>query len=127
MDKKESKKQERLTKIKRNWKEGFIDATLGTGKKTQGRSVPESEVSKKKELEGITSEIIIDLDRIDRILTHLEQKEKEYLALQRAIIKKLIYIKDNEKRLLNKMNFIDYLEKDQRALELLDNFLDQVQ
>lgn len=123
MDNKAKNRKELIEKRKKNWKDEFLDATTGTGKKTQGLLGAPFVVKNEGDLEKINNEIKFGLDQIDRIISTVKKKEKEYSELQKTIIQKLIFIKDNKKRLLDKKNFIDYLEKDKRAIKLLDNFL----
>jgi hypothetical protein len=64
------------------------------------------------DLDRITSEIRADLQKLDAIVNWVNDRKKQFAETRERIVKNLIYVRDNRKRLLGVRTFEEYLEGD---------------
>jgi hypothetical protein len=64
------------------------------------------------DIERITSEIRADLQKLDAIVNWVSDRKKQFADTRERIVKNLIYVRDNKKKLLGSRTFEEYLEGD---------------
>ena len=64
------------------------------------------------ELSRITREIRSDLDELEEISEWWKNRKARIAEIQRNVLEKLIFVRDNKKRLLSNRTFEDYLTSD---------------
>lgn len=69
-------------------------------------------VEKGSELAALTFEIRSELDELREISDWWKEKKERAAEIQRSVIEKLIYVRDNMKKLLQNRSFEDYLNND---------------
>lgn len=64
------------------------------------------------DLDKITAEIRSDLQKLDAIVNWVNDRKKQFAETRERIVKNLLFVRENKKRLLGPKNFEEYLESD---------------